>query len=72
MAGTRAARPQRLFALAAGVPRCLVFNALRQSALLGEEDLAAYGLGGEHDLRWKLLAEGTEDGGGRSRQTQRS
>ncbi|GIL59350.1 hypothetical protein Vafri_14238, partial [Volvox africanus] len=52
---------QRLFALAAGLPRHLVFNALGQSALLQSEDLDAYQLGGERDMHWKMLAEGTTD-----------
>ncbi|GIL83982.1 hypothetical protein Vretifemale_12713 [Volvox reticuliferus] len=52
---------QRLFALSAGLPRYLVFNALGQSALLQSEDLHAYQLGGERDLHWKMMAEGTMD-----------
>ncbi|GLC34648.1 hypothetical protein PLESTM_000221100 [Pleodorina starrii] len=52
---------QRLFALSSGLPRQLVTNALGQSALLQQGDLAAYQLGGEKDLHWKLLAEGTMD-----------
>ncbi|KAG2432736.1 hypothetical protein HYH02_012870 [Chlamydomonas schloesseri] len=58
---------QRLFALQAGVPRHLVYNALEQSALLTAAELAEFQLGGEGGsggqqqvpLRWKLLAEGT-------------
>ncbi|KXZ45061.1 hypothetical protein GPECTOR_59g670 [Gonium pectorale] len=57
----RMTHEQRLFALAAGVPRCLVFNALEQSALLGPDDLAAYQLGGGEGLHWKLLGEGESD-----------
>ncbi|KAG2500164.1 hypothetical protein HYH03_001746 [Edaphochlamys debaryana] len=49
---------QRMFALAAGLPRALVLNALTQSALLRPDDLEAFSLGSE-GLHWKLLSEGS-------------
>ena len=48
---------QRQWAIQAGVPCSMVRNALNQSEMLTDEDLAAFNLGVEH-LHWKLWAAG--------------
>jgi hypothetical protein len=49
---------QKLLAESAGLPRQMVYNALNQSELLSEEDIAYYRLNEAEPLHWKLLAAG--------------